>query len=65
MTDQQSMPQPAPDKDEDPALNQPDWHLENGFVVFTAAYHLNCRSPGRAVNYSSYAVSDSAAGSSS
>jgi len=65
MTDQQSMPQPAPDKDEDPALNQPDWHLENGFVVLTAAYHLNCRSPGRVANYSSYAVSDSAAGSSS
>jgi hypothetical protein len=53
MTDQQSMPQPAPDKDEDPALNQPDWHLENGFVVFTAAYHLKRRRSGRAVNYSS------------
>ena len=65
MTDQQSMPQPAPDKDEDPALNQPDWHLENGFVVFTAAYHLKRRRSGRAVNYSSYAVSHSAAGSSS
>ena len=53
MTDQQSMPQPASDKDEDPALNQPDWHLENGFVVFTAAYHLKRRRSGRAVNYSS------------
>jgi hypothetical protein len=65
MTDQQSMPQPAPDKDENPALNQPDWHLENGFVVLTAASHLKRRRSGRAVNYSSYAVSDSAAGSSS
>lgn len=43
MTDQQSMPQPDSDKDEDPALNQPDWYLENGFVVFTAAYHLKRR----------------------
>ena len=59
------MPQPAPDKGEDPVLNQPDWHLENGFVVFTSAYHLKRSRPGRAVNYSSYAVSDSAAGSSS
>jgi|694.fasta_scaffold73384_3 hypothetical protein len=65
MTDQQSMPQPAPDKDEDPALNQHDWYLENGFVVFTAAYHLKRRCTGSVAAYSSYAVSDSAAGSSS
>ena len=65
MTDQHSMPQPIYDKDEDPALDQPDWYLENGFVVFTAAYHLKRRRSGRVATYSSYAVSDSAAGSSS
>jgi len=65
MTAQQSMPQPVSDKDEDPAPDQSDWYLKNGFGVFTAAYHLTRRRPGRAVNYSSYAVSDSAAGSSS
>jgi len=65
MTAQQSMPQPVSDKDEDPASDQSDWYLENGFVAFTAAYHLKRRCTGRVATYSSYAVSDSTAGNSS
>lgn len=34
------MPTPAPDEDDEPAPQQPDWYLENGLLVSTAAFHL-------------------------
>jgi hypothetical protein len=40
MTGQTAMPPPTPDKDDKAAPKQPDWYLENGMLVFTAAYHL-------------------------
>lgn len=40
MNDQETMPSPAPDKDDTAELNKPDSYSENGFLVFTAAFHL-------------------------
>ena len=34
------MPAEAPDNDNKKAPPEPDWHLENGLLVYTAAYHL-------------------------
>jgi hypothetical protein len=40
MIGQTAMPPPTPDKDDKAAPKQPDWYLESGMLVFTAAYHL-------------------------
>lgn len=40
MTGQSAMPTPVPDKDDKTASTPPDWYLENGLLVYTAAYHL-------------------------
>jgi len=34
------MPHPGPDKNDTTGPKQPDWYLENGLLVSTAAYHL-------------------------
>jgi hypothetical protein len=34
------MPTPTPDQDGKPAPQEPAWYLENGLLVYTAAYHL-------------------------
>lgn len=35
-----SMPPEDPRHDTEKAPRQPDWYLENGLLVYTAAYHL-------------------------
>jgi hypothetical protein len=34
------MPTPTPDHDGKPDPQEPAWYLENGLLVYTAAYHL-------------------------
>jgi len=34
------MPPPAPDDDDENAAGQPSWYVENGLLVYTAAYHV-------------------------
>jgi hypothetical protein len=34
------MPAEAPDNDDKKAPPEPDWYLENGLLVYTAAFHL-------------------------